>query len=308
MAPGNHTRNHQKRPVLKLGCWNVRTMMTGLSASLQEIKDSRKTTVINDELRRLNVDIAALQETWLADSSTLKEKYYTFFWQGKRSSKPREHGVRFAVRNSLLRMAEPGSGGSKRLLTLRLNTTIHPNQHVCPNTVRHTRHERHVLREPCIHHQEHSQQGTSCCSGWLQCQSGCRSWFVALLPWSVRSRQNEWKWTATTGAVHLSWPVHYELLLSHLMMWRSTLNQHLKAGEEKLVNAEIGKGACRKECNNSNRLETTHKCDFCGRYCFSTHRSLQPQATLQQSNRQDNQDVLPWSNLIDGGHSSSCTC
>ena len=28
----------------------------------------------------------------------------------------------------------------------------------------------------------------------------------------------------------------------------------------------------------------------------------QPQATLQQSNRQDNQDVLPWSNLTDRGH------
>ena len=38
---------------------------------------------------------------------------------------------------------------------------------------------------------------------------------------------------------------------------------------------------------------------------FLPHRSLQPQATLQQSNKQDNQDVLPWSNLIDGGHISS---
>ena len=34
---------------------------------------------------------------------------------------------------------------------------------------------------------------------------------------------------------------------------------------------------------------------------FLPHWSLQPQATLQQSNRQDNQDVLPGSNLIDGG-------
>ena len=32
--------------------------MTGLSASLQDSKDSRKTAVINDELRRLNADIA----------------------------------------------------------------------------------------------------------------------------------------------------------------------------------------------------------------------------------------------------------
>ena len=52
------------------------------------------------------------------------------------------------------------------------------------------------------------------------------------------------------------------------MMWRSTLNQHLKIGEEKLVNAEAGKRFCRKERNNSNRPETRHKCDFCGRDCF----------------------------------------
>ena len=101
-------------------------MTTGLSARLQDIKDSKKTAIINDELKRLNVDIATLQETRIADSGTLKEKDYTFFWQGKRSNEPREHGVGFAVRNSLLRMVEPGSGGSERLLTLRLNSTTGP--------------------------------------------------------------------------------------------------------------------------------------------------------------------------------------
>ena len=85
-------------------------MTTGLSASLQDIKDSRKTAVINDELKRLNMDIATLQETRLADSGALKEKDYTFFWQGKRTNEPRDYGVRFAVRNSLLRMVEPGNG------------------------------------------------------------------------------------------------------------------------------------------------------------------------------------------------------
>ena len=56
-------------------------MMTGLSASLPDIKDFRKTAVINDELRRLNVDVATLQQTRLADSGTVKKKEYTFFWQ-----------------------------------------------------------------------------------------------------------------------------------------------------------------------------------------------------------------------------------
>ena len=154
-----------------------------------------------------------------ADSGTLKEKDYTFFWQGKRSNEPRKHGVGFSVRNSLLRMVEPG-----RQWRLRAppdtppylsHRPSHPNQRVCQTTVYHTRHKRHVLPEPCIHHQEYSQQGTSCCSGWLQCQSGCRSRLVALLPWSVWSGQNKWKRTVTTGAVHLPWPVHYKLLLPH---------------------------------------------------------------------------------------------
>ena len=34
------------------------------------------------------------------------------------------------------------------------------------------------------------------------------------------------------------------------------------------MNAEVGKRACRKERNNSNRSETTHKCDFCGGDCL----------------------------------------
>ena len=100
-------------------------MTTGLSASLQDIKDSRKTAVINDELKRLNVDIAVHQETRLEDSGTLKEDY-TFFWQGKSSNEPIEHGVGFAVKNTLLKVVEPGSGGSERPLTLRLNSTTGP--------------------------------------------------------------------------------------------------------------------------------------------------------------------------------------
>ena len=125
LAPGNN-KNHQKKPVLKLGCWNVRTMLTGLSEDLQDVSDSRKTAVINDELRRLHVDIATLQETRLADSGTLREKDYTFFWQGKSFDEPRQHGVGFAVRNNLLNTVEPGNNGSERLLTLRLNTTAGP--------------------------------------------------------------------------------------------------------------------------------------------------------------------------------------
>ena len=101
-------------------------MLTGISENLQDVSDSRKTAVINNELMRLNVDIATLQETLLADSVVLKERDYTFYWQRKVSGEHREYGVGFAVSNSLLSMIEPGSNGSERLLTLRLNTTAGP--------------------------------------------------------------------------------------------------------------------------------------------------------------------------------------
>lgn len=101
-------------------------MTTGLTENLKDISDARKTAIINDELKRLNVDIATLQETRLADSGTLRENDYTFYWHGKDSDEPREHGVGFAVKNTLLKIVEPSSNGSPRLLTLRLNTTDGP--------------------------------------------------------------------------------------------------------------------------------------------------------------------------------------
>ena len=124
-APGNKQKT-EKRPTLKLGTWNVRSMLTGISENLQDVSDSRNTAVIHNELLRLNVDIATLQETRLADSGARKENDYTFYWQGKGSGEHREYGVGFAVRNSLLSMIESGSNGSEQLLTLRLNTTAGP--------------------------------------------------------------------------------------------------------------------------------------------------------------------------------------
>ena len=51
--------------------------------------------------------------------------------------------------------------------------------------------------------------------------------------------------------------------------WRSTLNKHLKSGEEKLMNEAVDKRARRKERINSIRPETTHRCDLCDRDCHS---------------------------------------
>lgn len=89
-------------PILKFGTCNIQTMRPVLSEDLQEIDDARKTAVLNTELCRLQLDIVALQETRLSASGTLREKDYTFFWQGKAPEEKREHGVGFAIKNSLL--------------------------------------------------------------------------------------------------------------------------------------------------------------------------------------------------------------
>ena len=83
----------------------------------------------------------------------------------------------------------------------------------------------------------------------------------------------------------------WEDLAADRAMWRRTLNQHLKSGEEKLVNAEVGKRACRKERKNSNRPETTHKCDFSAEIVSPT--SISTATSDAATIRQDNQDVLP---------------
>ena len=80
-APGKtKQRNKNKEPALRLATWNVRTMCPGLSHVLQQVDDARKTAIINDELKRLKIDIAALQEARLASNGCIREIDYTFFW------------------------------------------------------------------------------------------------------------------------------------------------------------------------------------------------------------------------------------
>ena len=68
-------------------------MYPGQTDDLQQMDDARKTAVIDRELARLNIDIACLQETRLADSGSIREANYTFFWQGLSQDDPRRHGV-----------------------------------------------------------------------------------------------------------------------------------------------------------------------------------------------------------------------
>ena len=75
-------------------------MCPGFNTDPDSVSDLRQTAIIDRELNRLGVDIACLQETRLAGSGSIKEKHYTFYWQGKPEDGPRIHCVGFAVRNN----------------------------------------------------------------------------------------------------------------------------------------------------------------------------------------------------------------
>lgn len=86
-------------------------------------RPERRTAIISRELKRFQIDIAALSETRLADEGQLKEEKggYTFFWKGKPAEEPRIHGVGFAIKNNLVnQLHELPVGISERLMTLRL--------------------------------------------------------------------------------------------------------------------------------------------------------------------------------------------
>ena len=84
----------------------------------------RCTAFVVPELRRLDIDIAALQETRLADEGQLTEVGggYTFYWIGKDATAHWLYGVCFAVKNELVKNMDNLSVGiSERLMTLQIN-------------------------------------------------------------------------------------------------------------------------------------------------------------------------------------------
>ena len=71
--------NQNRRPLsaIKLASWNVRTMCPGMTDNPQQVNDARKTAIIDRELKRLNIDIAALQETRLPENGSIREQKTT---------------------------------------------------------------------------------------------------------------------------------------------------------------------------------------------------------------------------------------
>uniref|UniRef100_A0A0L8HXG3 Endonuclease/exonuclease/phosphatase domain-containing protein n=1 Tax=Octopus bimaculoides TaxID=37653 RepID=A0A0L8HXG3_OCTBM len=93
-------------------------MTTGMDITdLDKTEDIRKTAVIDRKLTRLNVDIAALQNTRLADCGSIRERNHTFFWKDLEKDERRIHGVRSAVQNRLLNMEVGTKTGRAHLIS-----------------------------------------------------------------------------------------------------------------------------------------------------------------------------------------------
>ena len=109
----------QTYPVLKIkriACWNVRTLYSPTGFN------DRQTARLNEELKRLNIDIVALSETRLSGSGSLREKDYTTFWQGKGEHETREHGVGSAIKNEIMPYMETPLGLSATLMSAKVHT------------------------------------------------------------------------------------------------------------------------------------------------------------------------------------------
>ena len=119
---GRNTKKKSKNNShnLKLVTWNIRTLLDSYGRSE---RPHRRTALIAAELRRYDIDIAALSETRLLDEGSLTEvgSGYTFFWKGYPSGGQHLHGVGLAIKSTLLpRLTETPVGISERLMTLRI--------------------------------------------------------------------------------------------------------------------------------------------------------------------------------------------
>ncbi|XP_067949468.1 uncharacterized protein [Watersipora subatra] len=87
-------------------------------------RPDRRTAFVARELRRHDIDIAALQDTRIADEDQMTDvgSGYTFYWKGRDAKDHRLYGEGFAVKNELVKhMDHLPVGISDRLMTLQLN-------------------------------------------------------------------------------------------------------------------------------------------------------------------------------------------
>ena len=78
---GYHKWKRTGKPLI-LASWNVRTLLDRVGAHRPE----RRTALVTRELKRYNLDIAALSETKFLDKGVLSKvgSDYTIFWSGRK--------------------------------------------------------------------------------------------------------------------------------------------------------------------------------------------------------------------------------
>ena len=84
-------RRRQRRQLLTIGQWNVRTLLDRGRADRPE----RRPALEAMELAKYNIDIAALCETSFSESGSLNDLEYSFFlqWQTQRRKKGGRSGL-----------------------------------------------------------------------------------------------------------------------------------------------------------------------------------------------------------------------
>ena len=109
--------------IITIGTWNIRTLSPGIDSLDVRHGEIRQAKLVDQELTRLRADIVALQETRLAETGSIREDNFTFFWRGLPANQPRHHGVGFAIRNTMLVLSTTPLDISERLMSL----SIHAN-------------------------------------------------------------------------------------------------------------------------------------------------------------------------------------
>ena len=114
----NNEKFHQKRVPISIGCWNVRTLLDRVGSGRPE----RRTALVTDEFKRLNLDIIALSETRFSGEDQISEvsSGYSIFWCGKPVGVRRDGGVGFAIKTELLDRIEQPCGINDRVMKLRV--------------------------------------------------------------------------------------------------------------------------------------------------------------------------------------------
>ena len=110
-------RRRQRRQLLTIGQWNVRTLLDREGANRPE----RRTALVAMELAKYNIDIAALCEIRFSESGSLNDLEYSFFCSGKPEGERREAGVGFAIKKGIItKLTEMPRPVSDRIVTMRL--------------------------------------------------------------------------------------------------------------------------------------------------------------------------------------------